>query len=317
METKVLGNYTLDILDITEFKDYWYNNENTFSGVARNSFLKALDIPPKFFKEQPSETQDELLDNREIFVKETKKFFNKVIIVLKTSFGDTLNACRMDKAQASMVYDKLKTIEDISNKFEHRSFTRDGYISLVVSDKKGIQKKEKNKVLVIDFPIMLNKPMEIHKAIYVLPADDAITPVEHIQYFTTEEVNFSGDTEYDDAKSAIENSLDYLNEDYVISECKQILRDVEVVSLALVEGNYIPKSAREKVATYITNSIEDTVLTTRKLEELVLDFDENFTSYKQVTNLRNISGDAVLAILDSEQFKKLDEEMNEEELALL
>ena len=317
METKKITNYSLDILDITEFKDYWYKNENSFSGTARNNFLKALDIPPKFFKEQPSETQDELLDNREIFVKETKRFFNKVIIVLKTNFGDTLNACRMDKKQAEDIFNKLRTIEGVSNKFEHRSFTRDGYISIVVSDAKGIQKNKDNKVLVIDFPIMLNKPMEIHKAIYTLPKDDAITPVEHIQYYSTEEVNFLNGSEYDDAKSAIENSLGYFKEDMAIPECKEILRDVQIVSLALVEGKYISKSAREKVEGYITDNLKDGVLTTRKLESFVLDFDENFTGYKQVTNLRNISGDSVLAILDSENFKELLEEMNEDELALL
>ena len=317
METKQITNYVLDILDITEFKGYWYANENSFTGTARNNFLKALDIPPKFFKEQPSETQDELLDNREVFVKETKRFFNKVIIVLKNTFGDTLNACRMDKAQALSVFEKLKTIEEVSNKFEHRSFTKDGYTSIVVSDAKGIQKNKNNQVLVIDFPIMLNKPMEIHKAIYTLPSDDAVTPVEHIQYYTTEEVNFIAGSEYDDAKSAVENSLSYLTESVSLSESKEILREVPIVSLALVQGKYISKSAREKVEGYIVDSLQNGVLTTRKLESLVLDFDENFTGYKQVTNLRNISGDAVLAILNSEQFKELIEEMDEDELALL
>lgn len=317
METKQLINYTLDILDITEFKKYWYENENIFSGVARNNFLKALDIPPKFFKEQPLETQNELLDNREVFVKETKRFFNKVIIVLKTNFGDVLNACRMDKNQASTIFDKLKTIEEVSNKFEHRSFVKDGYISIIVSDSKGIQKKVDNKVLVVDFPIMLNKPVEIHKAFYTLPTEDSITPVEHIQYFSTEEVNFSDGTEYDDVKSAVENSLDYLKENTVLPESKEILRDLPLVTLALVEGKYISKANKEKVETYISDNLKDRVLTTRKLENFILDFDENFTSYKQVTNLRNISGDTVLEILDSDKFKELVKEMDEEELALL
>lgn len=317
METKQLTNYTLDILDITEFKDYWYEHENTFSGTARNSFLKALDIPPKFFKEQPQDTQDELLENRDTFVRETKRFFNKVIVVLKTSFGDTLNACRMDKAQALSVFEKLKTVEEVTHKFEHRSFTRDGYISIVVSDEKGIQKNKDNQVLVIDFPIMLNKPMEIHKAIYTLPTEDSITPVEHIQYFATEEINFIAGSEYDNAKAAIEDSLDYLKESRSMSEDKNILRELPLVTLALVEGKYISKAAREKVENYISDNIKDGILTTRKLESFILDFDENFTGYKQVTNLRNISGDTVLAILESEEFKELVEEMSDSELATL
>lgn len=77
METKQLNGYTLDILDVTEFKEYYYNNKDWFSANAEKAFLKALDIPPKFYKEQPEETQKELLENREIFVRESKNFLIK------------------------------------------------------------------------------------------------------------------------------------------------------------------------------------------------------------------------------------------------
>ena len=78
-EQKRLASYTLDIVDVQDFKTYLEKNEQYFSTNAYNAYLKAVDIPPKFFKEQPKETQEELLDNREVFVRETKKFFNKVI----------------------------------------------------------------------------------------------------------------------------------------------------------------------------------------------------------------------------------------------
>ena len=84
MLTKKLGTYDLDIVDIKEFKSYYYENKEHFSNVSFNSYLKAVDIPPKFFKEQPDETQAELLDNREIFVSTRKKYAGKVIVVLRT-----------------------------------------------------------------------------------------------------------------------------------------------------------------------------------------------------------------------------------------
>ena len=183
MDTRKLLNYTLDIIDITKFKDYYYDNNNHFTGVAKNSFLKALDIPPKFFKEQPEETQAELLDNREFFVAETKKFFDKVIVVVKTEFGDILNACRMDRKEAFLMLDKLNEIEKVSNKFEHRSFMKDGYTTLIVSDGE-IKKGKDNKVLVVDFPVLLNKKPVIHKATYRLPDETSTAQVEHIQYFS-------------------------------------------------------------------------------------------------------------------------------------
>ena len=312
METKKLFNYTLDIVEITKFKDYYHDNINAFTGTAKNSFLKALDIPPKFFKEQPEETQEELLDNREYFVAENKKFFDKVIVVVRTELGDILNACRMDRTAAYASYDKLKTIEEVSNKFEHRAFVKDGYTTIVISDG-DIKKDKDNKVLVVDFPVMLNKVPVIHKATYRLPDDSFITPVEHIQYFSNDEVPLQGEeAEFNNMKEAIENFVDYINEPLEEKESTPILRDVELVSLALVQGNIIPKSGRDKVENYIKEHVEGE-LYTKKLEEMVLDFDETFTSYKQILNLRNISGAQVIEILESDDFKSLIEEMEKEE----
>ena len=311
METKKLGNYVIDILEITQFKEYYYNNVNSFTGVAKNSFLKALDIPPKFFKEQPEETQDELLENREVFVAETKKYFDKVIVVLKTKFGDTLNACRMARTEAYSMFDKLQTIENIPNKFEHRAFVKDGYTTIVVS-KGDLKKGVDNKVLVIDFPVLLNKKPVIHEATYRLPDDTFVTPVEHIQYFSNDEISLTGlDAEYNNIQEAIEARLSSLDEPVKKEECKEILREIELISLALVEGSVIPKSARDKVESYLKKNIEG-ICTTDKLENLVLDFDENFTNYKQVLNLRNVNGIQVLDILESEDFKSFVEQMDKQ-----
>ena len=73
VRTLTLGNYLIDLVKVEDFKKYYYQNLELFSKVAFNSYLKAVDIPPKFFKENPIETQKELLDNREVFVKEHKK----------------------------------------------------------------------------------------------------------------------------------------------------------------------------------------------------------------------------------------------------
>lgn len=317
VESRMLANYTLDIVDITEFREYLKNNVNFFSTNAMNAYLKALDIPPKFFKEQPIETQEELLDNREVFVRETKKYFNKVIIVVKyvTTNNDVtttriLGAARLDRAEANSKFDQLSSIDEIPNKFEHRSFIKDGYISIIISN--GIEKNKANQVLAVDFPINLNKKPVIHKTIYRLPDSTFATPIEHLNYIESAEVELG--LTYNNIKEAIEDYSAFVDEVEVLDNADSpILREVELVSLALQELGTIPKSYKDKVAFYIENNVKGE-LTTSQLESLVLDFDETLKSYKQVTNLRSVSGHGVLEFLNSPQFQEIAEALDEVEL---
>ena len=314
VEHKNLANYTLDIVDVQDFKSYLEKNEQYFSTNAYNAFLKALDIPPKFFKEQPKETQEELLDNREVFVRETKKFFDKVIVVVTFEKDNgvsidrrILGAARLDRAEMETKFEQLKPIDEISNKFEHRSFIKDGYISIIVSE--GIEKNVENQVLAIDFPINLNKKPVIHNTLYQLPDDTFATPIEHLRYLNSVEVELGVD--YNNIKEAIEDQVDFIsNKDLCKPEPEQILRETELVSLALTELGTIPKSYTEKVSAYIDAHVEGE-LTTDKLESLVLDFDETLKSYKQITNLRSVSGFSTLRFLESPQFQELTKEMDE------
>lgn len=302
-----LGNYLIELVRAEDFKKYYYQNLEFFSNVAFNSYLKAVDIPPKFFKENPIKTQEELLDNREIFVKEHKKYFDKVIVVARVKLDNSIvNACRMTLKDALTSYDRLKTIDQVTDKFEHRSFTKDGYISYVVS--KDIKNNVDNQVLVIDFPILLNKKAVIHKATYTLPNETFATPIEHIHYLTDEEVDF--ENEYSDIKCAIDNKRDFLVEDMTNPEPQNILREPEIVALALCQAGTIPNSYTEKLGNYIKDNTKG-VLTTDKLESLVLDYDETVRSYKQVTALRGVCGLTIFNILESPDFKELVEEMEQ------
>ena len=315
-ESRRLANYTLDIVDVQDFKSYLKKYENCFSTNAMNAYLKAVDIPPKFFKEQPIETQEELLDNREVFVRETKKFFNKVIVVvtyLKDINNETtkriLGATRLDRSEAMDKFERLASIDSFPTKFEHRSFIKDGYISIIISN--GIEKDTDNKVLAVDFPIDLSKKPVIHNAIYKLPDETFATPVEHLQYLTSTEIDLGLD--YSNIKEAIDDSIDFISEDITAPEAENILREVDLVALALTELKFIPKSYSEKISSYIQDNLKGE-LNTSQLESFVLDFDENFKSYKQVTNLRSVSGHAVLNFLNSPSFQELTQEMEQTEL---
>lgn len=301
-----LGGYYIDFIKIEYFKEYYYNNLSSFSNISLNSFLKALDIPPKFFKEQPIETQKELLENREVFIREHKKYIDKVIVVARVKVDNSiLNCSRLPSSEAIYNYNFLKPIDNIKNKFEHRSFIKDNYITYVVSEK--IEKNKANKVLVIDFPITLNKKPVVHKALYSLPDETFATPIEHIQYCTSEEISLE---EYSSIENPIKDNLysDFFTQDLKAPEEEQILREPEVVTLALVQAGVIPNSYVSKVTDYIKENTKGT-LTTTKLESLVLDYDETFRGYKQVRAIREISGHAILKLLESPTFKEYIEEM--------
>ena len=303
METKTLENYVLDIVNIEDFNEYYHENFNRFSEFSSNSFLKALDIPPKFFKEQPEETQEELLDNRDTFVKENKKYFDKVIVVLKSKEGHILNACRMSRVYAFNMYDKLSCITDIEHT-EERTFFRDGYITLLISEK--LRKEEINNVLVVDFPIMLNKNVVIHKAFYTFPNEQSTVNLDHIKYLSSEEVLICGDcAQYDNIVEAIKDFKSFLKEEVKLEASENILRETEVVSLALVEMNYIPKTYRDKVEAHISDNIKG-ILTTSTLEGFILDFDQDVKGYKNINNLRKIDGHAVLKFLKEKKTEELE-----------
>ena len=306
MKVLPLGNYIIELVKVSDFKKYYYANLSYFSSnIASNSYLKAVDIPPKFFKENPEETQKELLDNREEFVQTHKKYFDKVIVVARTKVDNQIiNACRMVEAEAVESYNRLKTIEQVPDKFEHRSFNKDGYISYIISQdiKSGVD----NQVLAVDFPILLNKKAVIHKATYTLPNETFATPIEHIHYLTGEDVDF--DCEYSDIKSAIDDRRDFIEEEREEEPVVNILREPEVVALALCQAGTISHSYVEKITAYIKNNTKGT-LTTDRLESLVLDYDETVRSYKQVTALRSVSGSAIVKVLESSDFKEMAEEM--------
>ncbi len=308
METKLLEGYTLDIIQIEYFKDYYYNNLERFSEFSKNAFLKTLDIPPKFFTEQPEETQEELLENREVFVRESKKFFDKVIVVLKDKDNYILNACRMDTKVAEASYKALSAINAFSNRYTERLFHKDGYITILIPSE---DLEYKDRAIIVDFPIMLNKNAVIHKAFYEVKGD-----FTHYQYKSNLEVSLVGDNKnYNDLYEAIKDCTEFLTEPYEMQVSEPILREPEVISLAVIELKFLPKTYREKFEKYLSEKSEGIIMNSYKLEQVVMDFDADVKGYKNVLNLRNVDGGAIKTYLDT--LKDIDRNVQELESVLL
>lgn len=312
METKQLDSYLLDVMDVIEFREYYNTHKNQLVGFALTSFLKALDIPAKFFREQPEETKEELLENREIFVKENSKFFSKYLIVLRSAdTNNILNACRMDMKAFDELYKKLTEISSIK-KFEHRTFYKDGYVSLIVGSDE-LKADKDNSVLMLDFPLIPTKPMIAHKAIVTLPKDNSETPVDHVKYLESTEIILIGPNKNFDSIEEAVSSFSNEVEEKETSETKEekVLMEPEIISILLVETKTLPKNYRDKIEFHIKDYLESTDsfkdLSTSKLEDLVYDFDESLKSYKQVNALRSFDGLKFIEYAKTKNFEELQE----------
>ena len=98
------------------------------------------------------------------------------------------------------------------------------------------------------------------------------------------------------------------NDELEEKEDRGILREPDVVSLAVTYAGILPANYAVKFETYIKNNLKGS-MTVKKLESLILDYDENFKSYKQVRALREADGNVVLNILESDKFKEQLEEL--------
>ena len=156
----------------------------------------------------------------------------------------------------------------------------------------------------------IKKPI-IHRTLYRLPDSTFATPIEHLQYLDSTEVDLGID--YNNIKEAIEAQIDFLDEERNKDEVFPILRELDLVSLALQELGTIPKSYTTKIEAYIEKNVKGE-LTNKQLESLVLDFDETLKGYKQVTSLRSVNGNNVIEFLNSPQFQELAKEMDEVEM---
>ena len=110
-----------------------------------------------------------------------------------------------------------------------------------------------------------------------------------------------------DVKSS-EEWCEFLKDELEEKEDRDILREPDVVSLAVTYAGILPANYAVKFETYIKNNLKGS-MTVKKLESLILDYDENFKSYKQVRALREADGNVVLNILESDKFKEQLEEL--------
>lgn len=280
--------HNLEIIDINNFKEYLEENENKFNGFSLKAFLKAIDIPPSYFLEQPEETQQELLENKASRIESLKKYKNKCLVILWKD-EEIMNCCRMDATVAEVLIDKLSTIEDVENIIWSNDFYKDGYLQGYIPVYTDIEKTKYNRCLVVDFPILLNKPVRIHDGFFKLPQEDDILDTNYFYYNSSSEVDMD---DYQHVALAIQDAIQATEETGWTSidniEDTKILREPEEVSCMLAEEKVIPKNLIAPIAKFLADKLEfeTGVLTVKNTTESILKYEGNLKSIKQVTNIR-------------------------------
>lgn len=281
-----LLEYELEIIDIKDFKNYFKNNLNNFDGFAKKSFLKAIDIPPTYFLEQPEETKDILLTNKEDRINSLEKYIGKCIVILWKD-NVILNTCRMSLEDAESALERLSTIEDVENIIWDKTFYKDGYIQGYISVGK-VQKEGFNKCLLLDFPIILCKPPILHEAFFMIPTESNNKERDIVYYNSSIEVNFN---EYQHIALAVDDELNNMLEDVELVSMEDrednfILREVGEIICELAEDKIVPKTLISSITGYIETNLEGLQLSINKLSKIILDYEGNMKNIKQLTNLR-------------------------------
>lgn len=279
--------HDVEIIDIKEFKKYFNENLSRFDGFAKKAFLKAVDIPPAYFLEQPEDTKTILLNNKEDRINSMEKYIGKCIVILWKD-GIALNACRMDREEAENKLELLSTIEDVEGIVWDKTFYKDGYIQGYVSVGK-IAKENYNRCVVIDFPILLNKDVVLHDAFFKMPTETSIVPRDLFYYNNSTVVDFA---DFQHISLAVESKINEAKDEEIVAMDKSennpfILRETAEVLAMLVEDKILPKTVFQGILGYVENELEGVQLTVNKLTEVVLSYEGNLKSLKQVTSARD------------------------------
>lgn len=288
LETRKLLEYSIDIFDIQEFKEYYDEHTNNFTDFARSAFLKSISIPPTYFLEQPNETKEELLCNKLDLVKVQKKYAGYSIIVVSLG-SQIINATKMKTSEVDAKYQAVSSIEDVEGIVWNRSLIKDGYSCgyLVCGTVTG---KGQNKAIFIDLPILFNKPTIIHEGYIELA--NAQMPVEKDMIYYTQS-NVVDYYDFQHVALAIQDVKDKFSSITTTSVDKEppkvIYREAMDVLCELAELKSVPKTLVLPIERFMEKNEIGSVkpLTTQNLLVSLISFDENIKSIKQINALRD------------------------------
>ena len=288
---EILG-FELEILPIESFLNY-YKECNSLNSFSERAFLKAVKIPPQYFLEQPIETQEELLTNREYSIVDSK-LKGKYLAILKKD-GEILNCTRVDYESIEHKHDTISLSTENLKKLLHiRDFVKEGFSSNFIPYSE-LEKGKYNLGLFIDFPLMLHKEPKVHIGFHYIETSEEDT----FKNLYIEELNIN---DYQSLDMLIEEALSSLikniGEEKIIETLKDklFLREVDEILIKLQGKKIISKSYVRKISKFIFK--KDLQVTNLFLFlNILLSYEQNF-NYNATYKIRN-SLDTIIALLDT------------------
>lgn len=289
LETYELLGYKIELVDILEFLSYLEDEKEHFSALSYSSFLKSIFIPPKYFLEQPLNTQEQLLKNKKSYLNDHSIKYDKYCVVVWKENNQILNCARAVYEEAIANYEYISSISNISTSFVDRVFVRDGIVSLFNTQE--IKNTGVNAGSVINVNMLLNKPSEVIKATCELPSKD--TEIEANKFIYVDDTLDNSEYQHielavnDIKEDEIENSYNNLFKD-LNKGTKYLTFEVDRILLELVKDKNLTESMAKKLAKYISKKQENLQdITKETLLNYILSFDASYRRIKEVNIIRN------------------------------
>lgn len=291
---EILG-YNLEVYPIEQFK-LFYDQCNTFNSFSEKAFLKAVKIPPQYFLEQPEETKEELLVNKKEIL--PAKLAGKSLAILKKG-EEVINCVRVNYNELQNLDERISlSKENLKKLIPVRDFVKEGYSSNFIPKGK-LEEGKYNLGIFVDYPLLLNKVPIINIGFYYLPkkGEDNYKNL----YVESQTINF---LDYHSLDLLIEDVLNIrineIEEQKIIETLQDILllREIDEVLIKLQEEKVIPKSYTKKISKYVFKN-ELPLPNVFSLIDLLLTYEPNFNSYKQVSKIRSCGDNITLMVCEN------------------
>jgi hypothetical protein len=292
IETRKFKNYSIDIIEMEDFKTYLNTFKDNFSHESLKAFLNSVWIPANYFLEQPENTKLDLIENKYKLTQSNPKYSKYNIVILRNS-TEILNATRVKYSEMDLRYNFIKDIENMENSIVVRTFRKEGVLNLFLFNPttSKIKKEEVTEGLFIDIPLMFNKNIEAHKGLFQMSPNK----VEQVYHIDSYKNLYDKEIDCTDLTNSY-NSIKYFVEDKLAKKDNlenkldlfKYTTDAENELLHLEEQKHLSSSLAKKISKRIDKHACDNILSYKDLLYFILDFDYNVQSLKKVSKLREI-----------------------------
>jgi hypothetical protein len=275
---KELFKYKIDLIKIENFREFFKSCKD-FSPFSKKAFLKSVAIPPGYFSEQPDDTKEDLLVNKEDVVQQ--KYPGSYVLLVKDG-EDILNCARIEFSDFDLGYNRIKS----SNEKQFilvKEYIKNGYISTFIKHSDNLVKGGWNKGLFVDIPLICNKDTYVSEGYYYIPAENE----DHYKcmYVSTEVLDF---TDYQHLDLYVKDFKETSFNDNSLEIAKEtpLLKELDEILIYLKDEKVIPSQYIKSVPRYVEKNALP-METVFDLVNVLLSYENGISSFNKAKVLRS------------------------------